>query len=122
MFNIVINKIQRIKIIKHKLFSGFGPLPWAIMGEIFPANLKAVASALTASFCWVLGFILTLTFSRMCAAIGIHFAFWMYSVFCILALLFTAFLLPETEGKTQQEIQDILHGRVKSNSHKMTRA
>lgn len=101
---------------------GFGPLPWAIMGEIFPTNLKSVASALTASFCWFLGFILTKTFSTVCDAIGIHFVFWIFALCCIFALLFTAFVLPETEGKTLQEIQDILHGRNKSENHKMTRA
>ncbi|XP_060863974.1 facilitated trehalose transporter Tret1-like isoform X2 [Metopolophium dirhodum] len=101
---------------------GFGPLPWAIMGEIFPTNLKSVASALTASFCWVLGFILTKLFSTVSDAIGIYSVFWIFAVCCIFALLFTAFLLPQTEGKTLQEIQDILQGRNKSSNHKMTRA
>ncbi|KAL4143719.1 hypothetical protein QTP88_006014 [Uroleucon formosanum] len=101
---------------------GFGPLPWAIMGEIFPTNLKSVASALTASFCWILGFVLTNLFSKVSDAIGIYSVFWIFAVCCILALLFTAFLLPQTEGKTLQEIQDILHGRNKSTDHKMTRA
>jgi len=105
-----------------KQFSGFGPLPWAIMGEIFPTNLKSVASALTASFCWILGFILTKLFSTVSDAIGIYSVFWIFAVCCILALLFTAFLLPQTEGKTLQEIQDILQGRSKSSNHKMTRA
>ncbi|XP_015368914.1 PREDICTED: facilitated trehalose transporter Tret1-2 homolog isoform X2 [Diuraphis noxia] len=101
---------------------GFGPLPWAIMGEIFPTNLKSVASALTASFCWILGFILTKLFGAVSDAIGIYSVFWIFAVCCIFALLFTAFLLPQTEGKTLQEIQDMLHGRNKSSNHKMTRA
>lgn len=105
-----------------KIFSGFGPLPWAIMGEIFPSNLKSVASGLTAGFCWLLGFILTKTFQSLCDLIGLHFTFWMYGVFCLFALLFTVFLLPETEGKTLQEIQDMLQGRTKSESMKMTKA
>lgn len=103
---------------------GFGPLPWAIMGEIFPANLKSVASGLTASFCWLLGFILTKTFDTVCKTIGTHFAFWMYAVCCVFALLFTIFILPDTEGKSLQEIQDMLQGKQKnvSESHKMARA
>ncbi|XP_050436601.1 facilitated trehalose transporter Tret1-like isoform X2 [Adelges cooleyi] len=90
---------------------GFGPLPWAIMGEVFPANLKSVASALTASFCWFLGFVLSKSFNTLCSVIGEHFAFWMFSGFCVVALLFTIFILPDTEGKTLPEIQDMLHGR-----------
>ncbi|VVC33148.1 Hypothetical protein CINCED_3A009001 [Cinara cedri] len=99
---------------------GFGPLPWAIMGEIFPANLKSVASAMTASFCWSLGFFLTKSFATVSASVGIHTVFWAFAVCCMFALLFTVYLLPQTEGKSLQEIQDMLHGRTKPGSHKMT--
>ncbi|XP_050534195.1 facilitated trehalose transporter Tret1-like [Daktulosphaira vitifoliae] len=91
---------------------GIGPLPWAIMGEMFPANLKAIASALTTSFCWILGFILTNRFMILCDTIGQHFTFWIFSGFCILAFLFSKYLLPNTEGMTLQEIQDMLHSRI----------
>lgn len=100
-------------------FPGFGPLPWAIMGEIFPANLKSVASALTASFCWSLGFLLTKSFTTVSEAIGIYSVFWAFAVCCVFALLFSIYLLPQTEGKSLQEIQDMLHGRTKSEGHKM---
>lgn len=92
------------------------------MGEIFPTNLKSVASALTASFCWILGFVLTKLFASVNEAIGIYSTFWIFAVFCILALLFTAFILPETEGKTLQEIQDMLHGKPQAGNHKLTKA
>ncbi|XP_025417239.1 facilitated trehalose transporter Tret1-like isoform X2 [Sipha flava] len=101
---------------------GFGPLPWAIMGEIFPPNLKSVASSMTTSFCWILGFVLSKTFINVCDVIGIHFAFWIFAVCCIFALLFTAFVLPDTEGKSLQEIQDMLQGRTKSRNTEMTKA
>lgn len=81
------------------------------MGEIFPGNLKSVASGMTASFCWFLGFALTKSFDPLCKAVGEHTVFWLYAGCCVAALLFTAFVLPDTEGKTLQEIQDMLHGR-----------
>jgi SP family facilitated glucose transporter-like MFS transporter 8 len=77
---------------------------------------------MTTSFCWILGFVLSKTFINVCDVIGIHFAFWIFAVCCIFALLFTAFVLPDTEGKSLQEIQDMLQGRTKSRNTEMTKA
>lgn len=90
---------------------GFGPLPWAVLGEVFPANIKSVASTITASICWLLAFIITNIFAAVTEAIGIYGTFWLFSGFCTLAFFFVYFLLPETSGKTLQEIQAILNGK-----------
>ncbi|XP_050534174.1 facilitated trehalose transporter Tret1-like isoform X1 [Daktulosphaira vitifoliae] len=94
-------------------YVGYGPLPWAIMGEVFPANLKSIATSITASVCWFLGFLLCKNFNTMSAVFGMDYVFWLFGSFCIVALMFTVFVLPDTEGKTLQEIQDMLHGRTK---------
>ncbi|RZC38206.1 facilitated trehalose transporter Tret1 [Asbolus verrucosus] len=49
---------------------GFGPLPWAIMGELFPSNVKSAASSFTAAVCWFFGFIITKFFSSISEEIG----------------------------------------------------
>ncbi|KAK5644662.1 hypothetical protein RI129_005962 [Pyrocoelia pectoralis] len=90
---------------------GFGPLPWAVLGELFPANIKSAASTITASFCWLLAFIITNVFGSVTEAIGIYGSFWLFAIFCVLAFFFVYILLPETSGKTLQEIQDILNGK-----------
>ncbi|CAG2055582.1 unnamed protein product [Timema podura] len=87
---------------------GFGPLPWAVMGELFSPKVKSTASSLTASFCWVLGFLITKFFQDIVDGLGTHSAFWMFSVCCGLAGMFVFFLLPETKGKSLQEIQLLL--------------
>ncbi|XP_067006762.2 facilitated trehalose transporter Tret1 [Anabrus simplex] len=88
---------------------GFGALPWAVMGELFPSNIKAIATSLTASFCWLLAFVITKFFSNLADVIGMSYTFWMFGVFCIMAGLFVFFWLPETKSKSLQEIQDILN-------------
>lgn len=93
---------------------GFGPLPWAVMGELFPGNIKSVASTATASGCWVLGFLLTNYFGIVAELIGKSGSFGIFSVCCFGAILFTYKLLPETTGKSLQEIQDILNGNAPS--------
>ncbi|KAJ8977239.1 hypothetical protein NQ317_003814 [Molorchus minor] len=91
---------------------GFGPLPWAVMGELFPGNIKSVASTVTASGCWVLGFLLTNYFGMVTGLIGKSGSFGIFSVCCVIATVFTYKLVPETSGKSLQEIQDILNGNT----------
>ncbi|KAF5279151.1 hypothetical protein FQR65_LT03397 [Abscondita terminalis] len=87
---------------------GFGPLPWTVMAEIFPSNIKSIASTATASFCWMLGFVITKFFSTISAEIGMAGSFWLFSGFCLLAIIFVSTFLIETKGKSFQEIQDTL--------------
>lgn len=88
---------------------GFGPLPWTVMGELFPSNVKSTASSLTASICWLLGFVLTKFFTAASEEIGMAGSFWLFAGFCLLAAVFVFTYVPETKGKTFQEIQSILN-------------
>jgi sugar porter (SP) family MFS transporter len=93
---------------------GFGPLPWAVMGELFPGNIKSAASTATAAGCWFLGFILTKYFSLVSDFIGTSGSFGIFAVCCIGAAIFVYKYLPDTSGKSLQEIQDILSGQISS--------
>ena len=93
------------------ILSGFGPFVWVIMAEIFPTHLKALASSMVASFCWLLSFLLTRYFDAVSAALGSTFAFGMFSVLCLVAFFFVLVQLPDTEGKSYQEIQEMLTGK-----------
>lgn len=90
---------------------GFGPLPWAVMGEIFPSNIKSIASSIVASTCWVLGFLVTRFFSSMDEAVGSHWAFWIFAILCCFAFAFTFTVVMETKGMSLQQIQDLLNGK-----------
>ncbi|XP_043462717.1 facilitated trehalose transporter Tret1-2 homolog [Leptopilina heterotoma] len=89
---------------------GWGPLPWAVMGEMFASDVKAKASGITVFVCWGLAFIITKFFSNIESAFGTHTAFWIFSACCVVAVLFAVLILPETKGKSLQEIQDELNG------------
>lgn len=49
---------------------GLGPLPWLMMGELFAAEVKGIASAIAVMFNWTLVFIITKTFGMMCVSWG----------------------------------------------------
>ncbi|KAK1122886.1 hypothetical protein K0M31_009331 [Melipona bicolor] len=83
---------------------GAGPIPWAYMGEIFPTKLKGTASSSAASFCWLLAFVVTVSFSTVARAVGNAAVFFFFAVFCGLSMLFVVFCMVETKGKTFAEI------------------
>jgi len=87
---------------------GFGPLPWAVMGEMFPTNVKSIASSIVASSCWTLGFLIT-RFYPPINELGSYYAFWFFAGCCVAAFFFTLFVVMETKGLSLQEIQDRLN-------------
>lgn len=89
---------------------GFGPLPWAVMGEMFPTNVKSVASSMVASTCWIIGFVVTRWYPAL-DALGSYYAFWLFAGFCVVAFFFVLFVVMETKGLSLQEIQDRLNGK-----------
>lgn len=90
---------------------GFGPLPWAVMGEMFAPEVKSVASSIVASVCWICGFLVTQFFGSISTALGAHWSFWIFAVFCSCAFAFVVFIVIETKGLSLQQIQDKLNGR-----------
>ncbi|XP_046668192.1 facilitated trehalose transporter Tret1-like, partial [Homalodisca vitripennis] len=92
------------------LFSiGFGILPYTVMGEMFPPNVKGIGSAISAGSSWFMAFLLTLFFNDISASLGPHFTFFLLSIFCFMDFLFAVFVLPDTRGLTLQEILDLLN-------------
>ena len=91
---------------KKNCFSGWGPLIWCITSVIFPAHLKAMACGMCASFMWLMTFVLTSTFQAVDPFVG-------FSIFAgatFISSFFIQFHLPETKGKTFQEIQNMIQG------------
>ncbi|XP_043510902.1 facilitated trehalose transporter Tret1-like, partial [Frieseomelitta varia] len=89
---------------------GFGPLPWMMMGELFAAEVKGVAASSACFLNWVLVFIVTKFFSDLSNAIGIGPTFWLFAVVCVIGIFFVYFLVPETKGKSLEDIQKELNG------------
>ena len=88
-----------------------GPLPWLMMSEIFPTRIRARAEAITTTFIWVVGFTASSVFPLLMGwseqILGsIAGAFWISAATCVLALLFGWTLLPETKGRTLEEIAE----------------
>jgi len=88
------------------------------MGELFPAETKAIASGIAVLLNWFLVFLVTKTFPAMNKDLGTDVTFWIFAAIMAIATVFTYFVVPETKGKSLQEIQEELRNgaRLKANA------
>jgi len=84
------------------------PIVWVILSEIFPNRIRGAAMALATFALWIACFVLTYTFPLLNQSLGAAGTFWVYSGICILGFIFIALKLPETKGKSLEEIEKSL--------------
>jgi SP family arabinose:H+ symporter-like MFS transporter len=85
--------------------SAMGPLVWVVMAEIFPIRMRGAAMGLATLILWFADFVVTLTFPVISDKLNASAAFWIYAAMCVLDLVFMIFYLPETKGKSLEEIE-----------------
>lgn len=81
------------------------PIVWVILSEIFPNRVRGAAMALATFVLWIACFILTYTFPILNSSLGAAGTFWVYAGVCLLGFLFIVKNLPETKGKSLEEIE-----------------
>lgn len=84
---------------------GFGPLPWVMMAELVPNESKSWANGLAVSISWILVFGITYLFGSMVRNLGQMIMFGIFGGMCTLGTVVVACVVPETKGKTREEIQ-----------------
>ena len=96
----------------------WGPICWVLIAEIFPNTIRGAAVAIAVAFQWIFNFIVSSTFVpmfNMHLTEGDHFGHWftygLYGVICLLAALFVWKLVPETKGKTLEDMTALWKGR-----------
>ncbi|CAG9569127.1 unnamed protein product [Danaus chrysippus] len=87
---------------------GFGTMPSALVGEMFRGNARSTGSAVAMTTAWLIGFGVATGFGTMVQVFGGDVTFWLFSCSCLAAFLFTYKYVPETKGKTLNEIQEML--------------
>ncbi|XP_046981301.1 facilitated trehalose transporter Tret1-2 homolog [Schistocerca americana] len=92
--------------------AGFGPLPWLMIAELLPSQHKRWAAGVAGLLNWVMMFTVTRSFGLMLSRVGAAACFGGFLASSLTAAAFVFFLVPETAGKTLQEIQaDLRAGR-----------
>jgi SP family sugar porter-like MFS transporter len=81
------------------------PVTWVILAEIFPNRIRGAAMSISVFSLWSANFVLTYTFPILNNCLGASFTFWIYAGICVLGFCFIKRRLPETKGKTLEEIE-----------------
>jgi sugar porter (SP) family MFS transporter len=81
------------------------PLLWVVLSEIFPNRIRGAAMSIAALAHWIGNFSLTFTFPAIKENLGWANNFWLYGVICAFGFIVLYLILPETKGKTLEEIE-----------------
>jgi sugar porter (SP) family MFS transporter len=81
------------------------PVTWVVISEIFPNRIRGAAMSVAVSSLWIACFILTYTFPLLKASLGAAGTFWLYAGICVLGFFFILARLPETKGKSLEQIE-----------------
>jgi sugar porter (SP) family MFS transporter len=89
---------------------GLGPVFWLMISEIFPLRERSHAMAVCTIVNWGANFLISYFFLDLVSRITTKGTFWLYAGFGVLAVIFFAFKVPETKGRTLEEIERDLTG------------
>ena len=82
-----------------------GPLAFVVISEIFSNRNRGAAMSVCIFFLWTSVYLVSQTFPMLLASIGSAFTFWIYMVMAIVAFFFILKMIPETKGKSLEEIE-----------------
>lgn len=83
-----------------------GPLTFVVIAEIFPTRIRGKAVSLSIFFLWVAVFAVSQSFPILLKSIGNEYTFWLFMVLSIAAFFFISKMVPETKGKSLEEIEN----------------
>jgi MFS transporter, SP family, galactose:H+ symporter len=86
-----------------------GPIFWLLISEIYPLRVRSSSEGLAATFNWGSNLLVTLTFLTLLHSIGAPRTFWLYGLCAVAAWIFSYRLVPETKGRTLEEIEVFWH-------------
>ncbi|KPV43109.1 sugar porter family MFS transporter [Alicyclobacillus ferrooxydans] len=82
-----------------------GPVVWLIMSEIFPTRIRGRATAIASVALWAADYLVSQLFPMLLAGIGPAHTFWAFGAMSIIAFVFSLFVVPETKGRSLEEIE-----------------
>jgi sugar porter (SP) family MFS transporter len=82
-----------------------GPIPWVVISEIFPTKIRGRAASIATSTLWTGTLVVTLTFLSLIRELGVSGTFGIYAALSAVAFVFIWKMVPETRGKTLEQIQ-----------------
>ena len=85
---------------------GWGPIPWTSMSELLPNRVRGLAGGISSLVNWSFASIITLSFSSYSTLVTPKWAWATFAIFLVLGFIFVLLILPETKGRSLEEIQE----------------
>ncbi len=85
--------------------ASMGGVPYIMMSELFPLNVRSVGMATASCANWGFNFLVSVSFLSLAHGLGFGNTFWLYGVCMVLGLFFTLLLVPETKGRALEDIE-----------------
>ena len=85
---------------------GLATLPYVLMGELLPASTRSITSAISSTFNLVCLFLILKFYTSISLVINLSGVYWLFSGVSLSGALFVAICVPETRGRSLQEIED----------------
>ena len=82
-----------------------GPIFWLLIAEIYPLKIRGLAEGTAATFNWGSNFIVSLTFLTLVEKLGASSTFLLYALASVASWLFAYYVVPETKGRTLEQIE-----------------
>ncbi len=93
-----------------------GPVFWLMISEIYPLRIRGTAMSVASIANWGSNFLVALTFPSLLAAFGGAGSFWLFAVLGIVGWVFVYFRVPETKGRSLEEIEASFRGTTVASS------
>jgi MFS transporter, SP family, arabinose:H+ symporter len=91
--------------------ASLGPVTWVFVAEIYPNRLRSEAMSVAVVFLWIAVFVVSFTFPYILNVLGGGTAFLLFGIMCVIYLVFLLVKVPETKGKSLEELETILTRR-----------
>jgi SP family galactose:H+ symporter-like MFS transporter len=82
------------------------PLGWLLISEVFPLNVRGVGMSIGSLAHWGFNAIVAFTFFKLVNSLGISGTFFLYSGICLIGMFWGKYYIPETKGKSLEEIEE----------------
>ncbi|KAL4717578.1 hypothetical protein ACJJTC_000727 [Scirpophaga incertulas] len=89
---------------------GLGSVPYVLISEMFSVNVRGLAASVAAAWWWLAHFVVLRYVGTVASAMGMHTIYYIGSALSVVAALYTLLLLPETKGKSREQIDEVLDG------------
>ncbi|PZC79319.1 hypothetical protein B5X24_HaOG216468 [Helicoverpa armigera] len=89
---------------------GLGSVPYVLISELFAINVRSLASSLLISWTWLSSFLLLRYYGSLAVLVGLHGTYYICASVTLLGALYIFFIIPETKGKAQEQIDEDLDG------------